>query len=137
MALFSSKPKEEVKKKAAPKKAVAPKAVKAKKPAHKKATSEKALADTRLEAKLKAPWMSEKALIGTEKGIYVFAVPLDASKPEISKAVERVFKVVPTHVNVVNVRGKSKQLRGKRGFGVRSKQRKAYVYLAKGDSIQF
>ncbi len=130
MALFSSKPKEAKAKKAAPKS-------KDKRPRAPKKATEKALADSRLENILKAPWLSEKALIGTEKGVYVFDVPLNATKLEVKQAVERVFKVVPRAVNVVNVRGKSKSLRTKRGYGVRSKRRKAYVYLSQGDSIQF
>ncbi len=135
MALFSSKPKEaKVKAKAAPK---ARKEKKEKRDRVPKASSEKALAYSNLENVLLAPWLSEKALIGTEKGVYVFNVPLRANKLEVKKAVERVFKVVPTAVNIVNVRGKSKSLRTKRGFGVRSKRRKAYVYLKKGDTIQF
>jgi large subunit ribosomal protein L23 len=103
----------------------------------KKASSEKALADSKLETVLIAPWMSEKALIGTEKGAYVFEVALTATKAEIAKAVERIYKVVPAKITVLNVRGKSKALRGRRGFGVRAKRRKAYVHLAKGDTIQF
>lgn len=133
MQLFSSKPKE-AKAKAAPK---AKKAKKEKRERAPRASSEKALSHSRLENTLKAPWLSEKALIGTEKGVYVFDVPLSATKLEIKKAVERVFKVVPRAVNTVNVRGKSKALRTRRGFGVRSNRRKAYVYLKKGDTIQF
>lgn len=129
MALFSSKPKT-VKKK--PARTQGEKKVRVP-----KASSEKALADSRLENALIAPWLSEKALIGTEKGIYVFQIPLRATKDEVQKAVERIYKVVPTRVNVVNVRGKSKQLRNRRGYGVRAKRRKAYVYLKKGDTIQF
>ncbi len=130
MALFSSKPK-------TAKRTASPKVKKEKREANKKASSEKALADSRLENMLLAPWLSEKALIGTEKGVYVFSVPLSATKKDVSQAVERVFKVVPRAVNVVNVRGKSKALRTRRGFGVRAKRRKAYVYLKKGESIQF
>lgn len=132
MALFGNKPKE-AKKPAPAKKAVKKEKVE-KKP---KASNEKALLDSRLENMLTAPWLSEKALIGTEKGVYVFSIPLSATKEDVQRAVERIYKVVPRKVNVVNVRGKSKQLRNRRGYGVRSKRRKAYVYLSKGDSIQF
>mgnify|MGYP001599025248 CR=1 FL=1 len=136
MALFSSKSKEP-KAKAAPKKAAGPRVKKEKKARVPKASSEKKLADSRLENMVTAPWLSEKALIGTEKGVYVFSIPLFATKLQVKQAVERIYKVVPRAVNVVNVRGKSKQLRSRRGYGVRSKRRKAYVYLKAGDSIQF
>ncbi|MCI0597572.1 50S ribosomal protein L23 [Candidatus Parcubacteria bacterium] len=102
-----------------------------------KAASEKALADTRLENTLLHPWMSEKALIGTEKGVYVFAVPPDATKTQVAQAVERLYKVVPVKVNVANLPGKMKPLRGKRGRGTRARRHKAYVYLKKGETITF
>ena len=123
MALFGNK-------KAAPKKAAK---------AEKKAapSSEKTLANSKLEGVIKAPWLSEKALIGTEKGVYVFAVPADATKKEIALAVERIYKVVPTKVNVANLPGKTKALRTKRGYGSRAARHKAYVYLKKGETISF
>lgn len=126
MALFDSKTKKTTKKASAPK-------------AERKvaAGTEKQLANTKLESVIKAPWMSEKALIGTEKGIYVFAIPADATKSEVKLAIERIYKVVPAKVNVVNVRGKAKSMRTKRGMGRRSARRKAYVYLKKGETITF
>lgn len=129
MAIFDTKQKKAPAKKAAPKKEKAPRA--------KTGASEKALADSRLESVLRHPWMSEKALVGTEKGVYVFSIALGASKRDVALAVERAYKVVPVQVRVVNVRGKSKQMRGRRGYGVRSRRRKAYVYLKKGDTITF
>ena len=134
MALFSSK--KESKAKPAPKKVKAVKD-KAEKKIQPKAASSKALADSRLETLLKAPWMSEKALIGTERGVYVFDVTRAATKPEIKKAVERIYKVVPVKVTITNLPGKTKALRSKRGVGTRAARRKASVYLKKGDSIQF
>jgi large subunit ribosomal protein L23 len=91
----------------------------------------------RLEGMLTAPWLSEKALIGTEKGVYVFAVPPRATKTDIKAAVEKVYKVVPRRVNIVNTVGKKKSLRTKRGFGTRAARTKAYVYLKKGETITF
>ena len=114
-----------------------PAAKKASKKAVKVASPEKALAHTRLENILTAPWMSEKALIGTEKGIYVFAVPPEATKTEVALAVERIYKVVPVKVNIANLPGKMKPMRAKRGRGQRARRHKAYVFLKKGDSIQF
>lgn len=101
------------------------------------ATPEKALANSKLENVIKAPWLSEKALIGTEKGIYVFEVPADATKPQIKAAVERIYKVVPKKVTVANLPGKLKNLRHKRGQAARPARHKAYVHLKKGDTITF
>lgn len=92
--------------------------------------------DGRLAHALKAPWFSEKALIGTENGVYVFKVPADATKTDIKAAVEKFYGVTPTKVNIVNLPGKVKSLRTRRGTGTRARRHKAYVYLKKGDSIQ-
>jgi len=94
-------------------------------------------ASGRLEGMLTAPWLSEKALIGSDKGVYVFAVPPRATKTDIKAAVEKIYKVVPRRVNIVNLPGKRKNLRAKRGFGTRAVRTKAYVYLNKGETITF
>lgn len=91
----------------------------------------------RLDSVITAPWLSEKALIGTEKGIYVFKVPTSATKTQIKSAIEKIYKVVPRKVNIVNVPGKKKALRAKRGVGTRPARAKAYVYLKKGETITF
>lgn len=93
--------------------------------------------DGRLARALKAPWFSEKALIGTERGVYVFEVPSDATKPEIAAAVESYFKVTPAKVRIANLPAKKVSLRTRRGEGYRAARHKAYVYLKKGDSIVF
>ena len=86
---------------------------------------------------LRAPWFSEKALISTEKGIYTFMVSPRATKAEIAAAIKEIYKVEPRKVCVVNLPGKKKTMRTKRGVGFRSARRKASVYLNAGDTIQF
>ena len=93
--------------------------------------------DGRHHSVLRAPWLSEKALIGTENGVYVFEVPPAATKYEIAAAVEAIYKVTPRQIRVANLPAKKKALRTRRGFGVRAARHKAYVYLKKGDTIQF
>jgi large subunit ribosomal protein L23 len=99
--------------------------------------SKTVVADGRHHTVLRAPWLSEKALIGTENGVYVFEVPSEASKYEIAAAIESIYNVIPRKVNVANLPGKIKALRTRRGTGARSARHKAYVYLKKGESIQF
>lgn len=94
-------------------------------------------ASGRLEGVLKGPWLSEKALIGTEKGVYVFAVPASATKKDVASAIEKIYKVVPRKVNIANLPRKTKALRTRRGVGHRAARTKAYVYLAKGETITF
>jgi large subunit ribosomal protein L23 len=84
-----------------------------------------------------APWFSEKALIATEKSIYTFSVPRNANKYEIAKAVKDIYKVTPRQIRIVNMPGKRVSMRTRRGDATRAARRKAYVYLKKGDTIQF
>lgn len=86
---------------------------------------------------IRAPWFSEKALIITEKGVYTFDVSPRATKATIASAIKEIYNVEPKKIRIVNLPGKSKTMRTKRGVGVRASRRKAYVYLNAGDSIQF
>lgn len=85
---------------------------------------------------IRAPWFSEKALIATEKGVYVFVVPARATKAAIAGAIKEIYNVTPRMVRTANLPGKTKALRTRRGEGVRAARRKAYVYLNAGDTIQ-
>ncbi|MBU6323725.1 MAG: 50S ribosomal protein L23 [Patescibacteria group bacterium] len=84
---------------------------------------------------LLAPWFSEKALLGTEKGVYVFGVPKEATKHDVERAILHIYKVAPAKVRIVNLPAKTVSLRTRRGTGTRSIRRKAYVYLKKGETI--
>ena len=64
--------------------------------------------DGRLARVLTRPWFSEKALIGTENGVYVFRVPGDATKPETKDAVEKFYGVIPRQIRIVNLPAKTK-----------------------------
>ena len=91
----------------------------------------------KLSTMLLAPWLSEKALIATERGVYAFHVPKEATKHDVMLAVQRAYEVKPRMVRMVNLPAKRVSLRTRRGFGTKSGRRKAYVYLKKGDTIQF
>src|SRR3989344_3014261 len=86
---------------------------------------------------IRTPWFSEKALIATEKGVYTFGVSTRATKAEIAGAIKEIYKVTPKNIRIVNLPAKRKDMRTKRGVGVRTARRKAYVYLNKGETIQF
>ena len=83
------------------------------------------------------PHVSEKsAMLTEENNQYVFKVAIDASKPEIKEAVEAVFKVVVSDLQVLNVKGKTK--RSARGrIRRKSDWKKAYVRLEAGHEIDF
>ncbi len=86
---------------------------------------------------IRAPWFSEKAILSTERGVYAFAVPKTATKADIAGAIKELYKVTPKKIRIVNLPGKVVMLRTRRGEGQRAARRKAYVYLAKGDTIAF
>ena len=80
-----------------------------------------------------SPVITEKATKLTESNQVVFRVADGATKPDIAKAVERLFKVKVKSVNTLRQKGKPKLFRG-RPF-VRSDFKKAIVTLAEGYQI--
>lgn len=86
---------------------------------------------------LLSPRITEKgAVVGTHNG-YLFNVAPGANKKEIAGAVFDMFKVTPLKVRVTNVAGKRTVTRGTSRFGRRPARKVAYVYLRKGDTIDF
>lgn len=85
---------------------------------------------------LKAPHISEKATnVAESANQIVFKVAIDATKLEIKKAVEQLFKVEVEGVRTLNVKGKVK--RSRYGVSRRKGWKKAYVSLKSGDDIDF
>ena len=85
---------------------------------------------------IQAPHISEKAALAAEAGNQVvFKVAVDATKPEIKKAIEKLFTVKVVSVNVLNVKGKVK--RNRFGDVRKTSWKKAYVKLAEGQEIDF
>ena len=80
------------------------------------------------------PLVTEKSTIQGESGKDVFEVSKSASKKQILSAVEWAFEVRVLSVNVINIRGKTKQYGGRPTR--RPDWKKAIVKLAEGDSIQ-
>ncbi|MCG8465303.1 MAG: 50S ribosomal protein L23 [Xanthomonadales bacterium] len=81
------------------------------------------------------PHVSEKtARVNADSNQYVFEVASSADKAEIREAVESLFDVKVQSVQVVNVPGKSKQFRFRRGR--QASWKKAYVRLEDGHSIE-
>jgi len=90
----------------------------------------------RLSRILIGPVVSEKSTrVADQSKQMVFKVLPDASKPEIRKAVEKMFDVTVTRVQVSTVKGKIKRFG--QTMGRRSDWKKAYVTLAEGSDIDF
>ena len=79
--------------------------------------------------------ITEKSNMLTGKGVYCFHVGRDANKHEIRDAVKTLYGVTPITIRIVPVPGKKIMYRGRPGVSGGSK--KAYVYLKKGDKIEF
>ena len=85
------------------------------------------------------PVISEKSMDEAQRGKYTFAVHDDANKVQIAAAVEELFKVQVTAVNVLTTKAKEKRRGTKRGriLGWTTPWRKAIVTLAAGQKIEF
>ena len=79
------------------------------------------------------PLVTEKSTLGSEHNQVTFKVSLDASKPEIKKAVESLFEVKVKQVNTIRMKGKVKRFKGH--LGKRSNWKKAIVSLVDGETI--
>ncbi len=79
------------------------------------------------------PVVTEKSTLGSEHNQVTFRVPLEATKPEIKAAIEKLFKVEVKSVNTLRQKGKVKRWRGK--VGKRPDWKKAIVSLAEGHRI--
>ena len=82
---------------------------------------------------VRRPIITEKATRGSEFNQVTFEVATDATKPEIKKAVEELFKVTVEGVNTLRVKGKTKMFRARRG--TRAGYKKAMVTLKDGDYV--
>ena len=84
------------------------------------------------------PHVTEKATDLSLRGVYAFEINKRANKMHVRQAVEKLYKVQPTKVAIVN--GKPKLMKNPRTGRVQTKKtgtKKALVYLKKGDKIEF
>lgn len=86
------------------------------------------------------PRATEKAYAQSQKNVYVFNVPLMATKRDIAESVEAHYEVKVVNVTTAVQNGKAVRFnRGKNrypGTTTRKNTKKAYVTLAEGNSIQ-
>jgi len=85
---------------------------------------------------IKRPLLTEKGTaMAEENNQILFEVSMGANKIEVRKAIEALYDVKVTSVNMQIVRGKLKRLG--RHVGRRPNWKKAIVKLAEGSSIDF
>jgi large subunit ribosomal protein L23 len=80
-----------------------------------------------------SPVITEKATTLSEFNKMVFRVHKSASKNSIKKSIEKIFKVNVIKINTINLKGKTKLVKGKKSS--RPGYKKAIVTLKKGQSI--
>lgn len=75
--------------------------------------------------------------ISSDLNQYTFEINPRANKIEVAYAVERLFSVTVTRVNIINQKGKLKRSRNRKGRpGCTSDIKKAIVTLKEGEKIQ-
>ena len=84
---------------------------------------------------IKNPRVTEKVSNASAQNVYTFNIAVSANKKEVEKAVFSLYKVKPVKVNVLPVPRKKIMSKGK--VGIRGGGRKAFVYLKKGEKIEF
>jgi large subunit ribosomal protein L23 len=93
-------------------------------------------AKEKLMSVILGPHMSEKGHAVAERDKqFVFRVRRDSTKSDIRRAVEFLFEVKVTAVQVVSCQGKTKRFG--QSLGRRQDWKKAYVTLAEGQDINF
>ena len=80
-----------------------------------------------------SPVITEKATTLSEFNKMVFRVHKGASKNSIKRSIEKIFKVNVIKINTINLKGKTKLVKGKKSS--RPGYKKAIVTLKKGQSI--
>ncbi|MBT91638.1 MAG: 50S ribosomal protein L23 [Candidatus Pelagibacter sp.] len=80
-----------------------------------------------------SPNITEKSTSLSEFNKVVFKVHKGANKSSIKKSIEKIFKVSVIKINTINLKGKTKLVRGKKS--TKSGFKKAIVTLKKGQSI--
>lgn len=83
---------------------------------------------------LRGTHISEKASLLMGMNQYVFKVSDKATKPEIRKQIERLYRVKVENIRIVRLPGKMKQIGRHKGF--RTGARKAIIRLAEGNVIE-
>ena len=82
---------------------------------------------------IRRPIVTEKSMRGTALNKYTFEVDGTSPKPAIREAVQRLFQVKVTKVNVIRIPGRSRR-RGQHSYRDAG-HRKAIVTVAPGDKI--
>lgn len=84
---------------------------------------------------IRSPIITEKTTNLSEQNKFTFEVSIEAKKPLVKQAIEKIFAVKVKKVNILNVKGKTKRFKGRTGR--QSDVKKAIVTLEKEYTIDF
>lgn len=84
---------------------------------------------------IKKPLLTEKSNSLEALGKYVFIVSPESNKAQIKKAIEQIFNVEVKGVNIINIHGKTKIFKGRKGK--RSGFKKAVITTKDMKKIEF
>ena len=79
------------------------------------------------------PLVTEKSAVAEHNNKYSFVVAKSANKNQIKIAIEEIYGVKPSQVNVANIEGR--RVRFGRSMGRRSDYKKAIITLPEGKTI--
>lgn len=82
---------------------------------------------------IKNPIISEKATMLSALGKYMFLVDRKATAPEIRKALELIYKIDITDINIINIKPKTRRLG--RSIGTKPGYKKAIITLKSGQKL--
>ncbi len=80
-----------------------------------------------------SPVITEKATLASERSQVIFRVAINATKPQIKEAVEKLFDVKVKSINTHIRKGKVKAFKG--SVGMQSSVKRAVVTLEEGHTI--
>ncbi len=84
-----------------------------------------------------SPRITEKASVLAEGNTYTFNIALSATKHDVKRAVQALYGVTPQKIAIVRTDGQAVVSRSRRQRGRTNKMKKAYVFLKKGETIDF
>lgn len=81
------------------------------------------------------PLVNEKSMLLSKSGFYTFEIGRDIGKKIVETVIREQFKVDVVSVKTINVKGKRKQQRSRKGVFSTQGYRKAIVQVKKGQKI--
>lgn len=81
---------------------------------------------------IKRPILTEKATNQTKNNLYTFEIHVDASKHQVTAAIERLYKVKVSGVRIMNREGKMRRVGRKMQTARLPNTKIAYIQLKEG-----